>query len=135
MSTEKKAPAAVNNLQKLQPLAHKLQRAVDNKKYLQPHTTLNSMAHDLASNRTYLSDLIHLQFGMTFTDYINYLRIEEAKRILAEDSENVLIRELYVNLGYNSPTSFYRNFKRLVGMSTTEYVRSLGKKTWFDAIP
>lgn len=128
MSTEtKKGLSAKNELHKLQPLLRKLQRAVDNKKYMEGHLTLASMAHDLGSNRTYLSDLIHQQYGLSFSDFINHLRIEEAKRMLQEADDELLIKDLYVCLGYNSPTSFYRNFKRLTGMSTTEYIASIRK--------
>ncbi|MBQ0033836.1 MAG: helix-turn-helix transcriptional regulator [Bacteroidales bacterium] len=125
MTSQKKGLAAKNELQKLQPLSRKVQRAIDNKKYLESHLTLASMAHDLASNRTYLSDLIHQQYGLSFSDFINYLRIEEAKRILAETNDELLIKDLYVRLGYNSPTSFYRNFKRLTGMCTTDYIAGM----------
>jgi len=128
MSTEtKKGLSAKNELQKLQPLLRKLQRAVDNKKFMESHLTLASMAHDLGSNRTYLSDLIHQQYGLSFSDFINTLRIEEAKRVLESADDELLIKDLYVRLGYNSPTSFYRNFKRLTGMSTTEYIAAAKK--------
>ena len=127
MSTEK-APRGLsskNDLAKLSPLVRKVQRAVDNKKYLERHLTLASMAHDLASNRTYLSDMIHQQYGMSFSDFINHLRIKEAEAILQQMGNGLLIKDLYRRLGYNSPTSFYRNFKRITGCSTTEYLAKL----------
>lgn len=127
MSTEtkKRGLSAKNDLEKLAPLVRKVQRAVDNKKYLEGHLTLASMAHDLASNRTYLSDLVHQQYGMSFSDFINHLRVAEAEKILQKMDNELLIKDLYVRLGYNSPTSFYRNFKRITGMSTTEYIAKL----------
>jgi len=120
-----KGLCATNSLDKLGPLSRKVQRALDNKKFLERHLTLASMAHDLASNRTYLSDFIHQKYGMTFSDFVNHVRIEEAERLLRELNDDLLIKDLYVKLGYNSPTSFYRNFKRITGMSTTEYVAKL----------
>lgn len=127
MSNEpvKRGLASRNELAKLSPLVRKVQRAVDNKKYLERRLTLASFAHDLASNRTYLSDMVHQQYGMTFSDFINHLRIAEAERILHEVRDEMLIKDLYQRLGYNSATSFYRNFKRITGLSTTEYIARL----------
>lgn len=125
MSAENPTPrglASRNDLSKLAPLQRKVQRVVDNKKYLDRKVTLAGMAHELNSNRTYLSDLVHQQYGMTFSDFINHLRIKEAEAILQQMGEGLLIKDLYRRLGYNSPTSFYRNFKRVTGMSTTEYL-------------
>lgn len=129
----KKGLSAKNDLEKLSPLVRKVQRAVDNKKFLEGHLTLASMAHDLASNRTYLSDLVHQQYGMSFSDFINHLRIEEAIKILEQMDDELLIKDLYVRLGYNSPTSFYRNFKRITGSSTTEYIAKLRARREIEA--
>ncbi|MCQ2334867.1 MAG: helix-turn-helix transcriptional regulator [Paludibacteraceae bacterium] len=120
--------ASTNSLKKLAPVQRKLQRAIEHKKYRQKHLTLNSLAHDLNTNRTYLSDLVHQLFGMPFTDYINHLRVEDAKTILADTNCKTTIKTLAEELGYNSTTSFYRNFKRIVGMSATEYYQSIHGK-------
>lgn len=126
--SKKNGLAAKNDIKKLAPLVRKVQRAVDNKKFLEKKLTLSSMAHDLASNRTYLSDLVHQQYGMSFSDFINHLRIAEAERRLKEMDDELLIKDLSTSLGYNSPTSFYRNFKRITGYSTTEYIEKLRKE-------
>lgn len=129
---KKKGIKATNELRKLLPLQSKLDRAMENKKYLEPKLTLSSLAHDLGSNRTYLSDLIHIQYKMSFTQYINGLRIEEAKRLLelrpvelVDEDGYLFIKNVYNHLGYNCATSFYRNFKRVTGMSATEYLEQL----------
>lgn len=125
MATTEKAPRGLgssNDLKKLAPLQRKLQRMIDNKKYLERKITLAGLAHDLASNRTYLSDLVHQQYGMTFSDLINHLRVKEAEEILYTMGDGILIKDLYRRLGYSSSTSFYRNFKRITGYSTTDYL-------------
>lgn len=136
MSTEKKkGTSAQNELTKLVPLQFKLQRAIENKKYLESRLTLASLAHDLGSNRTYLSDLIHQKYGMSFNDYINHLRVEEAKRLLENHPAELVdedgfffVKNLCAYLGYNSTTSFYRNFKRITGVSATEYLAQFNQQ-------
>lgn len=129
---KKKGIKATNELRKLLPLLSKLDRAIENKKYLERKLTLSSLAHDLGSNRTYLSDLIHIQYKMSFTQYINGLRIAEAKRLLElqpaelmDEDGYLFIKNVYMHLGYNCGTSFYRNFKRVTGMSATEYLEKI----------
>lgn len=108
----------------LGPLSRKLQRAIDNKKYLDPGVSLASLSHDLVTNRTYLSDLIHQQYGISFAAFLNQLRIEEAKRMMEADKET-LVCELYKKVGYSSLSAFYRNFKKQTGMTATEYLFQL----------
>ena len=132
LTEQKRGTKSTNDMKKLMPLQRKLQRAIENKKFMEPNLTLASLAHDLGSNRTYLSDLIHQQFNMSFSDYINHLRITEAKRLLetrpeelTDDDGFLFIKNVYIYLGYNCATSFYRNFKRIVGMSASEYMESV----------
>lgn len=95
------------------------------KGYLDPEISLIGLAAKLGTNRTYLSDIVHERYGMTFSDFINSKRIEDAKKALIESKGDVLIRDLHKELGYNSATSFFRNFKRQTGMSTGEWVKEM----------
>ena len=59
---------------------------------------------------------------MNFFEFINRYRVEEAKRLLASvDFKDETILELIYKSGFNSPSAFHRFFKRIVGLTPTEY--------------
>lgn len=106
-------------------ILRKLEDVMSRKMYLEPTISLIGLAAKLGTNRTYLSDIVHYHYGLSFADYINKLRIDEACRLMEEKSGDVVIKDLYKELGYNSATSFFRNFKRQTGMSTGEWIREM----------
>jgi transcriptional regulator GlxA family with amidase domain len=59
--------------------------------------------------------------GMTLIDYVQNLRIEEAKRLL--ESGAVAIDEISVAVGYEDASFFRRLFKRRTGMTPSHYRR------------
>jgi transcriptional regulator GlxA family with amidase domain len=52
-------------------------------------------------------------------DYVQELRIEIAKKLLATETTNV--DEISVTVGYEDPTSFRRLFKRKAGLTPAVY--------------
>lgn len=57
--------------------------------------------------------------GYTPVEYVQALRIEEAKQIL--ESEATAIEEISASVGYEDPTFFRRLFKRRVGVTPAQY--------------
>lgn len=53
------------------------------KPYLKPDLTLNELAVQLQSNRTYVSKFINRSYGMNFNSYINQCRLRELERLQA----------------------------------------------------
>lgn len=83
--------------------------------------SMEKLAKMLQSNRTYLSRAINKYSGNTFYGYINSKRIEEAISILTDENSQVPMKSLYVMLGYNSLTSFYRAFQKETGCPPSKY--------------
>ena len=83
--------------------------------------TREKMAELLGTNRTYLSQTINEQTGLTFTHYMNKYRIEEARRILADPQDDTPIKAIAADLGFSSVTTFYTLFKAVVQMSPDQY--------------
>ncbi|WP_274363920.1 response regulator transcription factor [Paenibacillus thermotolerans] len=67
----------------------------------------------------YLGQLFQKETHETFTEYINRYRIEKAKQMLKESHEKV--HEIARKVGYWEPGYFYKQFKKHVGVSPTEY--------------
>ena len=87
--------------------------------------SLKTMANSLGYNYTYLSAFFKKNLNMGFCEYINYYRIDNAKRLLLNFSYP--ITEISYMVGYNTIRSFNRAFLNQVGISPSEY-RDLLKK-------
>ncbi len=67
----------------------------------------------------YLGQLFHKEVGESFTEYINRYRIEKAKEQLKTTQHKV--QEIARNVGYWETGYFYKQFKKYVGISPTEF--------------
>lgn len=70
-------------------------------------------------NPAYLSRLFKQIRGQNLSDYIEEARIREAKLLLA--AEELRIHEVGTRVGYESPHSFTRFFKKATGMTPQAY--------------
>lgn len=66
----------------------------------------------------YLSALFKEEMNVNFADYLEDLRMKEACKLL---KEGVLVTDIAERTGYNSVQSFRRAFKRVLGVSPSEY--------------
>lgn len=92
------------------------------KPYLQPNVTIASFSEELGINRYYISQVINESRGQNFSDFINSYRVEETKRLLQNpEKKHLKILAIAYEAGFNSKTSFNTIFKKLTGMSPSEY--------------
>jgi len=66
-----------------------------------------------------IAELIQAHFGMTFKEYLNTIRLDEAKRLLIETDRYV--SDIAYAVGYNSVPHFNRIFKTRFGASPNEF--------------
>lgn len=83
--------------------------------------TLESLAADIGTNRTYLSRTINSFAGVNFNAYIDKYRIKEAVRIIEQSNEKIPFAEIAEMVGYNSAQVFYKAFQRETGLSPGKY--------------
>lgn len=95
--------------------------------YMEQHSaeklTLQEVADACYVSQWHLSKLLNRYTGKSFYDSLNSLRIEQAKRLLADPS--LRIGDIGERVGYADTAHFARVFKKLVGMSANEYRNSL----------
>jgi AraC-like DNA-binding protein len=102
-------------------------RIRQNKTYMEPDITLDTLAEALDMMPRDLSMLINRYFGINFYEFINRYRIEEAKRMLtASEYKDTTITDIYLAVGFNSKSVFYTFFKKFEGVTPTSYRQSLG---------
>ena len=69
---------------------------------------------------SYYSKLFNESVGKTFPEVINELRLENAKKILLNDS-NISIKQVAADNGFSSVSYFSSQFKKKYGISPTAY--------------
>lgn len=101
----------------------KLKQAMETQKlYTEPELSLSMLAAKINVHPNYLSQVINEKEGKSFFDYINSLRVEEFKRLMAlPDSNQFTMLSLAYDCGFNSKSSFNKNFKKATGQSPSEY--------------
>lgn len=91
--------------------------------YMQQHftekLTLSEVADACYVSQWHLSKLLNRYAGKSFNDILNSLRVEEAKRLLADPS--LRIGDIGEMVGYADPAHFAKVFKKLTDMSANEY--------------
>jgi AraC-like DNA-binding protein len=90
--------------------------------YLDPDLTLQKLAKRLHIHYNQLSRIINERFGVSFKNYINRLRVEEAKRRLADPAERDRnVTDIMLDAGFYSKSTFNTAFRKFTGMSPSEY--------------
>ena len=91
--------------------------------YMQQHftekLTLSEVADACYVSQWHLSKLLNRYAGKSFNDILNSIRVEEAKRLLADPS--LRIGDIGEMVGYADPAHFAKVFKKLTDMSANEY--------------
>ena len=95
------------------------------KTYLQPDITLDLLAEKLNVSRNYLSQVINEKFHQNFSDFINELRIKEARKLLMDKkNSNLTIQAIANSVGFNSMSSFISAFKKYTGVKPSVFLKS-----------
>ncbi|MCQ2287473.1 MAG: helix-turn-helix domain-containing protein [Muribaculaceae bacterium] len=92
----------------------------DEEFFLTKNLTIGDVAKRAGSCRTYVSQYINATKHMSFSDYINHLRVEYAKKLLLE-AQNEKIITISEKAGFSSEQSFYRNFRKFTGESPSTW--------------
>ncbi len=114
--TEKESPLPRKDLSKAIDLW------IERKGFTMQGITINDVARDLNTNRTYLSTYINTQKGISFSEWINQLRIEEAQRLLIEQPHLPIV-EISEAVGYAYLSSFGRQFSKIAGSGPVSWRR------------
>lgn len=81
--------------------------------------TLPELAEQLDLTPGYLSALMKKYIGKTFSEYLTYLRIEQAKKLLRQTHDKIYA--VAVAVGYEDAFYFSRIFKRETGMTPGDW--------------
>jgi len=92
-------------------------------KYLRTHyqeaVNLHQVAKRVGLSEERLSRLFHESLGVTFSEYLNRLRLDYCRRALRESKDS--ITEIAFSAGYQSISQFNRRFRAAEGMTPRAY--------------
>lgn len=92
--------------------------------FMNAELSLAQLAEKLETHPNNLSQVINSYESKSFYDYINNLRIQEFKQIAAlPENQHYTLLSLAFECGFNSKTSFNRNFKKITGLSPSAYLK------------
>lgn len=111
------------NVQRSIELVRKITQLMEaDRLYQEPELTLQQLAHKLAVPTYQVSIAINEGMKKNFYDLVNGYRVEEAKRLLADErNANYTILSVAFDAGFNSKTTFNTVFKKFTGYTPTEY--------------
>ncbi len=95
------------------------------KNYMNPNLSLNDICSYLNISTSYFSTIFKEMTGETFTEVLIRTRMEKAKELL----ENTTMKnyEIAEKVGFSDPHYFGISFKKMTGITPTEYAREKRK--------
>jgi two-component system response regulator YesN len=81
--------------------------------------TLDDIAGYVGISKYYFSVLFKKEQEITFSSYLNSVRIEKAKQLLK--NPKTTINDIVDTIGFNDTQYFSKTFKKFTGMTVTEY--------------
>ena len=97
-------------------LERQLKKWTDEKKFTTGGVTIEDVARETGTNRTYISSFINSHYSMSFREWINELRLEYAKELMRNNPE-LAMREVARLAGYLSLSYFTKTFKEAEGVT------------------
>jgi AraC-like DNA-binding protein len=94
----------------------------EHKPYLNHLLTLDNLSNQLLLQPRLLSQIINRHFQQNFFEFINSYRVQECKLIIEKaGNEKITMLQVMDQSGFNSKATFNTFFKKLVGMTPTQY--------------
>ena len=88
--------------------------------------TLAEVARRIEIPTHHISESLNKYEGVNYSDFINHLRVQEAKEMLrSPDYDNLKVESIGYAVGFNSKTTFYNAFKKETGKSPANYQKEM----------
>lgn len=95
--------------------------------YLNPDLNMDSLSEALKTPKYQLTEVLNTSIGKNFFQFVNAYRVEEVKQMLSDPHNVFSIEAIGYDCGFSSKSSFYREFKRITGLTPAEYKNQLRK--------
>jgi AraC-like DNA-binding protein len=103
----------------------KLKKAMTEKElFKNPNLKVNDLAREIRVSGHQLSQVLNDHIEKNFTLFVNEYRINEACRILSENT-NLTIDAIGDEVGFNAKSTFFASFKKIKGVTPSVYQQSI----------
>lgn len=113
LSAKEKTKHKIKNMDRFLKLDHFINHEFMN------HLSNEEIAKELHISERQLSRLVLNHYGTTLHTLIHRKRISVAAKLLVESSDS--IENIALSVGFNSKIGFYREFKKVYGMTPAQY--------------
>ena len=121
-SEKKYVKSRLSETESIQILSKVRQLMVEEKLYLEGDLRIPKVAEKVQTSTNNISQVINEQTGLTFLEFINEYRVEEAKRLLKNgNGDKLTLIGIAYDAGFNNKTSFNKFFKKYTGLTPREF--------------
>ena len=108
--------------EEIKELGRRIDAFFDSGSYKNPKLRVKDLAGHLKITERELNPVIQEYFGMKFNDLLKQYRVEEAKRLIEQDTQGIWTMDgLGLEAGFSSRSSFFMVFKEKTGMTPKQY--------------
>lgn len=93
-------------------------RIIDSKAFLDPNLNMEKAAKLINTNRTYISKVVNIQYGLPYRDLMGKLRLEYSKKLLLEEPNETMV-SIAKKCGFLASNQFIRKFREQEGVTPT----------------
>ena len=93
----------------------------DKNNYTDPNVTRKSLAAKLGTNEKYLHETIKKYLDLSFSEYINLLRLDYAREMISLHLNKLSLEDIAMMSGFGTRQTFHRLFRDRYGLSPSEY--------------
>ncbi|MEK5030266.1 AraC family transcriptional regulator [Paenibacillus sp. FSL R7-0302] len=97
------------------------------KQHYREEIVFEDMAKQIGISYSYMRKLVYEQTGSSMIDFVNQLRIEQAKELLLDSG--LTIKQIAAEVGYANVQSFNRFFRKYEGMPPSGYKSAKSKSS------
>ncbi|MFG6686293.1 helix-turn-helix domain-containing protein [Mariniflexile sp. HNIBRBA6329] len=95
---------------------------INKKLYLDPLLGMETITSELGISKSHFSKLINTYSNYNFSDFINSLRVKQAKKFLSKDEFSAYtIVAIGLECGFNSKSTFYSAFKKFTSQTPSDF--------------
>ena len=107
-------------------IARRLERLIEEEKpYLRTSYSLLDMANDIKAPQYLLSYYLNQHLGIRYNDYINKYRVQHFIEMVKNGAlYSFTMSGIAIHCGFNNRNSLGTAFKRVTGITPSDYVRS-----------
>lgn len=103
-----------------------LENLMKNEQIYKDHTlSRDRVAELIGTNRTYLSKVVNDYYGKSINQLINSYRIDRAVELLSNTENDMPMKAIEADCGFNSSSNFFKLFKDYMGMSPAKFRKNI----------